>query len=137
MILAALRPEQFDRYLDRVELKPLTSKPIVDRQRLVHEIEDVRTSGIGFDDGEFDEEVRCAAMPVRDFSGQLIGVVGISGPHGATDDPNDIVLYESCKSETASQAHRQTEHFKTYVLGRAVPLLAAREVRAYAVDHDV
>ena len=60
VILAALRPEQFDRYLDRVELKPLTSKTIVDRQRFVQEIEDVRSSGIGFDDGEFDEEVRCA-----------------------------------------------------------------------------
>jgi DNA-binding IclR family transcriptional regulator len=80
VILAALRPEQFDRYLDRVELKPFTSKTIVDRQRFVQEIEDVRASGVGFDDGEFDEEVRCAAMPVRDFSGQVIGAVGISGP---------------------------------------------------------
>ena len=80
VILAALRPEQFDRYLDRVELKPLTPKTIVDRQRFVQEIEDVRASGVGFDDGEFDEEVRCAAMPVRDFSGQVIGAIGISGP---------------------------------------------------------
>lgn len=80
VILASLRPEQFDRYLDRVELKPLTPKTIVDRQRFVQEIEDVRTSGIGFDDGEFDEEVRCAAMPVRDFSGQVVGAIGISGP---------------------------------------------------------
>lgn len=80
IILAALRPGQFDRYLDRVELKPLTSKTIVDRQRFVQEIEDVRSSGIGFDDGEFDEEVRCAAMPVRDFSGQVVGAIGISGP---------------------------------------------------------
>ena len=80
VILAALRPEQFDRYLDRVEFKPLTSKTIVDRQRFVQEIEDVRSSGIGFDDGEFDEEVRCAAMPVRDFSGDVVGAIGISGP---------------------------------------------------------
>jgi len=80
VILAALRPEQFDRYLSRVELKPLTPKTVIDRQRFVQEIEDVRSSGIGFDDGEFDEEVRCAAMPVRDFSGQVVGAIGISGP---------------------------------------------------------
>jgi DNA-binding IclR family transcriptional regulator len=80
VILASLRPEQFDRYLDRVELKPLTPKTITERQRFVQEIEDVRASGIGFDDGEFDEEVRCAAMPVRDFSGQVVGAIGISGP---------------------------------------------------------
>ena len=33
-----------------------------------------------FDDGEFDNELRCAAMPVRDFSGQVVGAIGISGP---------------------------------------------------------
>jgi DNA-binding IclR family transcriptional regulator len=80
IILAALSSEQFERYLDRVELKPLTSKTIVDRGRFVQEIADVRVSGIAFDDSEFDEEVRCAAMPVRDFSGQVVGAIGISGP---------------------------------------------------------
>jgi IclR family transcriptional regulator, KDG regulon repressor len=80
VILASLRPEQLERYLDRIELKPLTTKTITDRQRLIQDVDDVRRSGIGFDDGEFDGEVRCAAMPVRDFSGQVIGAIGISGP---------------------------------------------------------
>ena len=35
---------------------------------------------IAFDDGEFDAEVRCVAVPVRDFTGQVIGAIGISGP---------------------------------------------------------
>ena len=33
-----------------------------------------------FDDGEFDTELRCAAVAVRDFTGRLIGALGISGP---------------------------------------------------------
>jgi DNA-binding IclR family transcriptional regulator len=80
VILAALLPDQLDRYLDRVELKPLTSKTITSAQRLRRELQDVRKTGIAFDDGEFDKEVRCAAMPVHDFSGQVIGAIGISGP---------------------------------------------------------
>jgi IclR family transcriptional regulator, KDG regulon repressor len=80
VILAALRPEQFERYLERVELKPLTDNTITDPQRLRKEIEEVRRSGIAFDDGELNGEVRCAAMPVRDFSGQVAGAIGISGP---------------------------------------------------------
>src|SRR5262249_55032535 len=80
VILAALLPDQLDRYLDRVELKPLTSKTITSAQRLRRELQDVRKTGIAFDDGEFDKEVRCAAMPVYDFSGQVIGAIGISGP---------------------------------------------------------
>jgi IclR family transcriptional regulator, KDG regulon repressor len=80
VILAALRPEQFERYLERVELKPLTDNTITDPQRLRKEVEEVRRSGIAFDDGELNGEVRCAAMPVRDFSGQVAGAIGISGP---------------------------------------------------------
>jgi IclR family transcriptional regulator, KDG regulon repressor len=47
---------------------------------LRHELDEVRNAGIAFDDGEFDNEVRCAAMAVRDFSGQVVGAIGISGP---------------------------------------------------------
>lgn len=80
VILAALRPDQLDRYIERIELKPLTARTITDPTRLRGEIEDVRRSGIAFDDGEFDNEVRCVAMPVRDFTGQAVGAIGISGP---------------------------------------------------------
>ncbi|MGB2593937.1 MAG: IclR family transcriptional regulator [Pseudolabrys sp.] len=80
VILAALRPDQLDRYLDRIELKELTSRTITSPQRLRRELQDVRRTGIAFDDGEFNNEVRCAAMPVYDFSGQVVGAIGISGP---------------------------------------------------------
>jgi quinol monooxygenase YgiN len=56
--------------------------------------------------------------------------------HRAKDDPNEILLYEVYESEEAFKTHRETEHFKTYVLGQAVPSLALREVRAYNVDGD-
>jgi len=80
IILAALRPDQLDRYLDRVELKSMTAKTITNPQKLRRELLEIRRAGIAFDDGEFDNEVRCAAMPVHDFSGQVVGAIGISGP---------------------------------------------------------
>jgi len=80
VILAALRPDQLDRYLDRVELKALTSKTITNPQRLRRELQEIRRAGIAIADGEFDNEMRCAAMPVHDFSGQVVGAIGISGP---------------------------------------------------------
>jgi IclR family transcriptional regulator, KDG regulon repressor len=80
VILAALRPEQLDRHLARSELKPFTTKSITEPDRLGREIEEVRRTGIAFDDGEFDTELRCVAVPVRDFTGQVIGAIGISGP---------------------------------------------------------
>jgi len=80
VILAALRPDQLERFLARVELKPSTEKSITEIPGLLREIEEVRRAGIAFDDGEFNLEVRCVAVPVKDFTGQIIGALGISGP---------------------------------------------------------
>ena len=44
------------------------------------EIAEIKHSGIAFDDGEFNPEVRCIAVPVMDFTGQTVGALGISGP---------------------------------------------------------
>ena len=80
IMLAALRPDQLQRFVERVELKPSTEKSITEVALLLREIEEVRRSGIAFDDGEFNAEVRCVAVPVRDFTGNVVGALGISGP---------------------------------------------------------
>jgi DNA-binding IclR family transcriptional regulator len=79
-ILASLRPDQLERYLERVELKPSTEKSITEIPVLLRKIAEIRRIGLAFDDGEFNAEVRCVAVPVRDFTGQIIGALGISGP---------------------------------------------------------
>jgi IclR family KDG regulon transcriptional repressor len=80
MILASLNPDQLQRFVQRTELKPSTDKSITEPAVLLREIEEIRRSGIAFDDGEYNAEVRCVAVPVRDFTGQTIGALGISGP---------------------------------------------------------
>ena len=80
IMLAALAPDQFARYLQRAELKAYTPKSITSVEQLAREIAEVRRAGLAVDDGEFDSELRCAALPVRNFSGQVIGAIGISGP---------------------------------------------------------
>jgi DNA-binding IclR family transcriptional regulator len=80
IILAALRPDQLKRTLERIDLKPSTENSITDAAALLKEIEEIRRTGIAFDDGEFNTEVRCIAVPVLDFTGQTIGALGISGP---------------------------------------------------------
>jgi IclR family transcriptional regulator, KDG regulon repressor len=80
VILAALRVDQIDRFLARIELTAVTPKSITELGVLKKDISEVRSSGIAFDDGEFNPEVRCVAVPVKDFTGQVIGAIGISGP---------------------------------------------------------
>lgn len=80
IILASLSPEQLKRFIDRAELKPSTPKSITDAGVLTREIAEVQRTGVAFDDGEFNPEVRCVAVPVTDFTGKVIGALGISGP---------------------------------------------------------
>ena len=80
VILASLRPDQLERFLERVELAPSTEKSITSIPVLLREIEEIRRTGIAFDDGEFNIEVRCVAVPVTDFTGKIVGALGISGP---------------------------------------------------------
>ncbi len=47
--------------------------------------------------------------------------------HRAVDDPRRFFLYEVYRDEAALTAHSESEYFKTYVLGEALPILESRE----------
>ena len=76
----APRPDQLKRFLEQVELKPSTKKSITEATVLLREIAEIRRSAIAFDNGEFNAEVRCVAVPVYNFTGEVIGALVISGP---------------------------------------------------------
>ena len=80
IILAALRPDQLKRFLERVDLTPSTKKSITDPAVLLREIAEIRRSAVAVDDGEFNPEVRCIAVPVYNFTGDIVGALGVSGP---------------------------------------------------------
>ena len=79
VLLAALNDAQIRQFLGPQPLRKFTAKTIVERDVLLREIEAVRRKGIAYDDGEFDAEIRCVAVPVHDFAGRVAGAVGISG----------------------------------------------------------
>lgn len=66
--------------LDALPLPRLTPRTITDRKRLERELDQVARDGIGYDDGEFHAEVRCMAVPVTGFTGNVVGAIGISAP---------------------------------------------------------
>src|SRR5712672_1978606 len=106
IILASLRPDQLKRFLERVDLKPSTTKSITEIPVLLREIAEIKRSGIAFDDGEFNPEVRCVAVPVTDFTGQVIGALGISGPIWRLSNQ---ALHNSAKIVQAAANRRSAE----------------------------
>lgn len=80
VLLAALPQPELERYFRTCELRPFTAKTIVEAEPLLRQIDEVRRDGIAFDDGEFNAEIRCVAVPVYDLTSQVVAAIGISGP---------------------------------------------------------
>ena len=49
------------------------------------------------------------------------------------DNPAQFLFYELFRDEAAFKAHQESLHFKTYIAGQALPLLAKRERAQYAL----
>lgn len=78
-LLAALPLPRREAILDRTALDPHTAKTIIERGILAKALEAARANGYALDDEEFDEGVRCVAVPVGPM-GAPLGALSISGP---------------------------------------------------------
>jgi IclR family transcriptional regulator, KDG regulon repressor len=64
-------PEKFEHF---------TNKTIVDREALLREVREVSRAGYALDNGEFMEEITSVAVPIRDYTRNLVGSLAIAGP---------------------------------------------------------
>lgn len=80
VLMAEVAPDMLDDLLKQFDFKRFTKNTITDRQKYKKELETIRKSGVAYDDCELDADVKCIAVPVRDFAGRCPGAIGISGP---------------------------------------------------------
>ena len=67
-----------EEYTASVPLLKRTENTITSPDTLRNEIELIRNHGYSMDEGEFIDDIRCCAAPVRDNKGRCIGAVGIT-----------------------------------------------------------
>jgi len=80
VLLAHLPDAERSTFLQTSQLRPLTAKTITAAAILEQELERVRRQEYAFDDEEFAQGIRCLAAPVRNFTGEVVAAMGISGP---------------------------------------------------------
>jgi quinol monooxygenase YgiN len=51
----------------------------------------------------------------------------------ANDNPAQFLFFELFRDEAAFKTHQESAHFKTYIAGQALPLLARRERMQYSL----
>jgi DNA-binding IclR family transcriptional regulator len=79
-ILAFLPEEKIAEIMKRIRYERFTHRTIATAEALRSEIEKTRRRGYAVDDEEFEEGLRCIAVPVLDAQRQPVAAVSISGP---------------------------------------------------------
>lgn len=80
VLLAARDEEEIEDYIATCNFQNFSPTTIDNPAQLRVELEKVRSSGIAFDNGEFNPELRCIAAPVMDFQNNIIAAIGVSFP---------------------------------------------------------
>lgn len=79
-VLLAWMPERERLAVVRGPLTPITARTITDPNRLMAELEQVRTRGYAVVQGEWADQINAAAAPVWNYANEMIGAITVGGP---------------------------------------------------------
>src|SRR5262245_1657683 len=91
-LLADFGLEELKALYGTTPLERYTARTSVSLPDLAKACAQVRADGYALDDGEYLEDVRCVAAPVRDRGGLVIGTIGVSAPASRMSEGRDVAL---------------------------------------------
>jgi IclR family KDG regulon transcriptional repressor len=102
IFLANMRIEELSEYLESVELNLRTDNTIVDVKKLKEELAKILAHGYAIDNEEMELGIKCVACAIRNWEGQVVAAISVSGPSSRLNVAriNDLVpLINSCSLE--------------------------------------
>jgi IclR family transcriptional regulator, pca regulon regulatory protein len=78
VLLAALSPEELDKYLAEATFEVFTERTVTDPERLGEIVREVGRQGYAIVDQELEEGLRAIAAPIRDSSGAVTAAINVS-----------------------------------------------------------
>lgn len=97
LLLALADSTMRDAYLETHPLETRTARTITDRDRLLEDFKRIRECGYALDNEEFDEGLRCMAVPIEGLAGRY--VLGVAVPSNRFDQ--NMAKYLSVLSNAA------------------------------------
>jgi DNA-binding IclR family transcriptional regulator len=86
-VFLAYQPPHLTELLLQQPLISRTPQTITSRDKLLQSIEDVRTRGYALDVKEYAENISCVAVPVLDYSEEVVGTLSVSVTDGKPTTP--------------------------------------------------
>jgi IclR family transcriptional regulator, KDG regulon repressor len=114
-VLFAFMPEEKRQaILDEIQLVPLTSQTITDRDQLARHLERIRNQGYVVTPEDLTEGARGVAAPIRDFTGQVIASISVAGVASRFTEER-VNRYVELILEASSQISRKLGYRYTVV----------------------
>jgi IclR family KDG regulon transcriptional repressor len=63
-----------------MHLKRFTPNTIVDKVEFIKHMKELAKRGYALDNEEYNLGVRCVGVPLRDYTGRVVGGISVSGP---------------------------------------------------------
>lgn len=79
IFLSACTAQEVTDYYASHETAPATERSILTAEAMNRELEEVRRQGYATDRGEYDRDLLCVAVPVRDYTGGIAAALSVSG----------------------------------------------------------
>jgi DNA-binding IclR family transcriptional regulator len=78
--LAFESEDELDRIFEGKVLERFTKNTITDIEKLRDELREASNEGVAIDNGEYEEEIKCVGVPIRDYTRRVVAGICISGP---------------------------------------------------------
>ncbi len=93
VILANQPIEETDRIFEK-KLSKLTEKTVIDRVKLYEEFANIRSNGFAVDDEGVEYGLYCLAVPIYNYTGNVIAAISVSGPIKRINEQREKVTEE-------------------------------------------
>ncbi len=95
--LAFLPTDELERLLRDRKLRSYTERTITDKNLLMEELKKVAEEGYAMDNEEFEDDVKCVAAPIRDYTRWVVAGLSISAPAFRMNEETVPQLIETVK----------------------------------------
>ncbi|BCJ88222.1 IclR family transcriptional regulator [Effusibacillus dendaii] len=109
VLLAHMEPDFVQKILDQYPLEALTPDTLINKERFIHRLQEIRKNGFFVDEGETFAGFTAIAVPVFDGKDKAIAAIGISGPSFKMEgEPRDRFIKQT--KETAMKISLRMGH---------------------------
>lgn len=113
IFLSALTNDEIREYYATHQIIRMTENSIMTAEAMIPELIKTRKLGYAMDCGEYEPDLICVAMPIYDYTGQIVAAMSVSGPTShMTEDFIGLVIHELRKAVnkiSASLGHNSVQ----------------------------